>query len=160
MDIEGLQDSLQWARVAVPGLRDYGLKEMEQWALGKPPRPSFLDVVTHQVEVTRTTIRHEKRNKCICGKQPCRSKQTAEWWDQDRGWFRLHTREQEVIAIPTEHRRLTDVRWDVTEFVPGHERWEQWLAYSLADAVSGIEIVDWLRHRRYRELKYPWTRPD
>lgn len=152
VEIEGLEDSLQWARVAVPGLGDYGLKAMEQWALGKPARESFLDVVTHTVEVVRTTYRKEKR--CACGKVPCRARSTSEWFDEAQGWFRPHERIE--IQLPTEHRRMVDQRWDVTEFVPGHERWERWLAYSLADAVSGMEIVDWLRNRRQRPRPYPW----
>lgn len=132
---------------------DYGLKGMEQWALGKPPRSSFLQVVTHEVEVVRVTYRNE--TQCVCGKKPCRARSTSEWWDQERGWFRLH--ERQVVRVPTEHRRMVEARWAVTDFVPGHERWDQWLAYSLADAVSGIEIVDWLRRRRYAVRKYPWT---
>lgn len=148
-----MEDTLQWLRVAVPGMGDYGLKGAEQWALGKPPRPSFLDVVTHPVEVVRVTYRNEKR--CICGKSPCRARSTSEWWDQQLGWFRPHTRE--VVRIPTEHRRVVDQRWAVTDFVPGHERWALWLDYSLADAVSAIELVDWLRRRRYQVRRYPWT---
>lgn len=153
--VAGMGDTLQWARVAAPGLGDYGLKGMEQWALGKPPRPSFIDIVSHETEVVRITYRKEKR--CICGKVPCRARSASEWWDQQLGWFRPHTRE--VVSLPTEHRRMVTVRWDVTDFVPGHERWAEWLAYSLADAVSGIEIVDWLRRRRTRQYRYPWQRP-
>lgn len=151
--VAGLEDSLQWARVAVPGMSDYGLKEMERWALGKPERETFVQLVTHPVEIVRVTYRNEKR--CICGKSPCRARQTAEWWDEKLGWFRPHTRE--VTRVPTEHRRTVDARWEVTEFAPGHERWERWLAYSLADAVSGIEIVDWLRTRTPKPRRYPWT---
>lgn len=153
VEVVGLEDTLQWARVAVPGMGDYGLKGLEQWALGKPVRDTFLQVVTHPVEVVRTTYRKEKQ--CACGAKPCRARSTSEWWDQALGWFRPHAREE--IKVPTEHRRVVDQRWAVTDFVPGHERWERWLAYSLADAVSGIEIVDWLRNRRYPVRRYPWT---
>lgn len=153
--IEGLEDTLQWARVALPGMLDYGLKGMERWALGKPERDTFLQVVTHPVEVVRVTTRKERR--CVCGKVPCRARSTSEWWDQKLGWFRLHERED--VVIPTEHKRMVDVRWDVTDFVPGHERWLQWLAYSLADAVSGIEIVSYLRSRKPAKVRYPWNSP-
>lgn len=153
VEVVGLEDSLQWARVAVPGMGDYGLKGMEQWALGKPVRPTFLQMVTHPVEVTRTTFRKEKR--CVCGKVPCRARATSEWWEQTLGWFRPHERQE--VSLPTEHSRVVDQRWAVTDFVPGHERWEQWLAYSLADAVSGIELVDWLRNRRNPVRRYPWV---
>lgn len=133
----------------------YGLKEMEQWALGKPARETFLQVVTRPVEVVRTTYRKERA--CVCGKKPCRARASSEWFDDKLGWFRHHDREE--VQVATEHRRMVDQRWDVTEFVPGHERWDRWLAYSLADAVSGIEIVDWLRNKRYQDRRYPWTPP-
>ncbi len=154
VEVGGLEDSLQWARVAVPGMKDYGLKEMERWALGKPPRETFVQLVTHPVEVTRVTHRTERR--CVCGKVPCRAKGTSEWWDASQGWFRLHERQDH--RVPTEHKRMVDVRWAVPEFVPGHERWDRWVAYSLADAVSGIEIVDWLRSRRQQARAYPWRK--
>lgn len=148
-----MDDTLQWLRVAVPGIGDYGLKAAERWALGKAERPGFLDLVTHPVEVVRVTHRKEKR--CVCGKTPCRARSTSEWWDQDLGWFRPH--ERQLISIPTEHRRTVDQRWEVPEFVPGHERWDLWLQYALADAVSAIELVSWLRNRRQRPRPYPWS---
>lgn len=148
-----IEDSLQWLRVAVPGMRDYGLKAAEVWALGKQSREDFLTLVTHPVAVYRTTTRHE--NRCVCGNVPCRKPQKSEWWDPVLGASRPHRREE--VAIETVHERVVDVRWDVTELVPGHERWERWLRYALTDAVSGIELVDWLRNRRHKDLKYPWT---
>lgn len=153
VDIAGLEDTLQWARVAVPGMAGYGLKEMEQWALGKPARETFLQVVTRPVEVVRVTYRKEKA--CVCGKKPCRARGASEWFDAELGWYRLHERVE--VKVATEHRRMVDQRWAVTDFAPGHERWDRWLAYSLADAVSGMEIVDWLRSRRYPTRKYPWV---
>lgn len=53
-------------------------------------------------------------------------------------------------------RREVPARSDVTDFVPGHPRWQAWLEYSLADAVRGIQLVDWLRNRRQPEVRYPW----
>lgn len=153
VEILGLEDSLQWARVAVPGMTGYGLKDMEQWALGKKPRPGFLDMVKHPVEVTRVTYRTE--TQCVCGKKPCRARGSSEWFDEQLGWFRLHERQQ--VRVPTEHKRMVEQRWAVTDFVPGHERWDAWLQYSLADAVSGIEVVDWLRNQRPRPRRYPWS---
>lgn len=73
-------------------------------------------------------------------------------------------------------------RYDVTEFVPGAalqpltweptkqkptpptwwkgtplDRWQAWLEYSLADALRGMELVDWIRGQKPARLVYPWT---
>ncbi len=152
IDIKGVQDSLQWLRVAKPGRSGYGLKEAEQWALGLPPRPSFLETVTH--DVIRTTARGKTHKGCICGKSPCRAKASSDWLAPDeRGWL-PHTRVSWRTFTPV-HRTVQE-RWEVTDFVPGHERWAQWLAYSLADAVRGIMLVDWTRNQRQHKIAYPW----
>lgn len=147
-----IDDTLQWLRVAVPGMKEYGLKAVERWALGKPARPDFLEVVTHPVAVYRTTTRHETR--CACGKVPCRARSTSDFYDQILGVWRPHRRDE--VAIETTHESIVDQRWDVTEFGPGHPRWDTWLHYALTDAVSGIELVSWLRNKRYKETRYPW----
>lgn len=150
--IKGLQDSLQWLRVACPGRIGYGLKEAEGWALGLPPRPSFLEVVTHTHTVTKATGRTERG--CICGKRPCHARGTSDWLaDDERGWL-PHTRVTWRKFTPT--KREMEARWDVTEFQPGHERWETWLEYSLADATRGIMLVDWLRGLKPAKVSYPW----
>src|SRR5690606_26186619 len=68
VEVRGLEDSLQWARVAVPGMggagRDYGLKAMERWALGYPDRPTFLDMVSYDQVVVNARRRRERG--CIC----------------------------------------------------------------------------------------------
>ena len=159
-----IQDTLQWARVAVPGRRDYGLKThvsakgvpkigMEEWALGKARREDFKQLVSYvrDVAVTKTS----KTKACACGKSPCRARSTSEWWDEETGWFKPHTRVETV----TEHQVTKQVKaiWEVTDFQPGHERWDRWLAYVIADAVSGIELVDWLRNIKPPErMPYPW----
>ena len=152
VEVEGLEDSLQWLRVAVPGMKDYGLKEAEQWALGYEPRPGFLETVTHDVEVV--TARRRKESGCVCGAKPCRAKRTADWWDGTA--FRLHERVSWKVFTPV--KRVVQERWAVTDFVPGHPRWEAWLQYSLLDAVRGMELVSWLRNRRQRAVSYPWNR--
>jgi hypothetical protein len=78
--------------------------------------------------------------------------------------------------------RLVPARYDVTDFVPGAalapltweptkdkphapswwkgqpmDRLQAWWDYSLADAVRGIELVDWIRVLKAQRLVYPWT---
>lgn len=59
-------------------------------------------------------------------------------------------------------------RYSVTDFVPGAQlaplvwqgkildRLAAWWDYSLADAVRGMELVDWLRGLKPTKLVYPW----
>jgi hypothetical protein len=142
----------------------YGLKEMEQWALGKPARPEFWDVLSYPAQVERSTWRKEKQ--CICGKKPCRAKGTSEWFDPKLGWWRLHEREE--LRVETKHIKDVVLHYEVPQFVPGaqleplvwqgraYDRMVAWEEYSKADAVSGIEVVSWLRHRPVKLVPYPW----
>lgn len=164
--IAGLEDSLQWLRVAVPGMRDYGLKGAEQWALGYGPRPEFWDMMKYMGTVTKVRSRWERA--CICGKRPCHAKGISEWWDEEKGWWSLHTRVEWRVFSPYEVEK--EMRLQVTDFVPGAvlpplhwngkvlDRLAEWWNYSAADAVHGIELIDWVRNRKPRELKYPWER--
>lgn len=147
-----IEDTLQWLRVTCPGRKDYGLKDAEGWALGLPSRPSFLDLVKHDVDHVRA--RSKKHRGCICGKTPCRAKEVSDWWDAERGWWRPHTRVEWRVFTPV--HSMVEERWDVTEFNPAHERWLKWVDYMEADAVHGIELVDWLRNRRQQKVVYPW----
>ena len=81
--VEGLEDTLQYLRVAVPGMPQYGLKAVRQWALGKQPRPGFKEVTSYQTVLARSTFRKSK--SCVCGRSPCRAKGTSDWFDPALG---------------------------------------------------------------------------
>lgn len=181
VEIAGMEDTLQWARVTVPGMRNYGLKQMEHWALGKDDRPEFRDVVSYRGIAVRSTWRKAKR--CSCGKDSCRAKGTSEWFDAETGLWKYH--EKEEYRIETIHERELVLEYPVTAFVPGAvlqplewlpkkrkdgsmtprpgwwkgvpiDRLSAWEAYSAADAISGIELVSWLRTRPKRPVPFPW----
>jgi hypothetical protein len=42
--------------------------------------------------------------------------------------------------------------------VPGCEGWDQWVTYSLADAVGVLELADYLTSRpaKWTEKEWPW----
>jgi hypothetical protein len=181
VEIAGLVDTLQWLRVAVPGMREYGLKAAEQWALGYPSRPEFRDMRVY--EAVEVHARRRKERGCICGKTPCRAKQASDWLDADGVW-RPHLRVEWKVFTP--EQRTVRRRLEVPEFVPGAQlpplswlpperpkkgqvvrppswwrgkaldRWEQWEHYTVADAVHGIELKDWLCNLKHKELSYPW----
>lgn len=175
--VAALEDSLQYLRVASPGRKDYGLKDAEQWALGYPSRPSFLDMVSYTAGVVHA--RRVRERGCICGRVPCRSKSASDWLDVDGSW-RPHLRVDWLRFVP--ERKLVPARYAVTDFVPGAvlepivweptkkkpnppswwkgqpiERLAAWWDYSLADAVRGMELVDWVRGLKPTRIVYPWV---
>ena len=151
--IRGLEDSLQWLRIVCPGeARGYGLKEAEQWALGYGPRPGFLDMVGTTAVIRGSRAKGFKG--CICGANPCRARSSTDFLSDDGVW-RPHIRVTWKVFSPTE--RVVPARFDIREFAPGHARWDAWIAYSLADAVRGIELVSWIRNRKPARVAYPWS---
>lgn len=153
-----INDTLQWARVASPGMGDYALKTkgmkqgIEQWALGKPMRKGFKEITSY--EAWELSVNRSTRKRCKCGSTPCRKKETSSWFNEETGWFEYHERETVVVETPVE--KLVKKQYAVTEFVPGHPLWKEWLDYVIVDAVSGIELVDWLRNLHQPKLVYPW----
>lgn len=177
LEVRGLEDSLQWLRVACPGRKDYGLKDAELWALGYPPRPGFLDVVSYLLRVVNA--RRVRERACICGASPCRARSASDFCDKDGTW-RPHIRVEWLRFVPVEKR--VPARYAVTDFVPGAnlepivwvptknkpnrpEWWKgtpidrllAWWDYSLADAVRGMELVDWIRNQKPAKVVFPWT---
>lgn len=177
VEVRGLEDSLQHLRVTCPGRLDYGLKAAESWALGYPARPSWVDMVSYVSNVV--TARGRTERGCICGAVPCRARSTSDWLGDDGVW-RPHLRVQWRVFTPVS--RPTPARYAVTDFVPGAvlapliwqpskdktvppawwqgkpiDRLQAWWDYSLADAVRGIELVDWMRGLKPARLVYPWA---
>lgn len=163
LEINGLQDSLQWFRVAVPGINGYGLKDIEVNILGYQPRPSFLEMIKHDVDVVHATRKIMKG--CVCGTTPCHARSTKQFIN-DMGVYTYHTRVTYKRFTPS--KKQVEERYAVTDFTPTsvldpliwnnqhYDRWQSWLDYSLADAVRGMSAVDWLRRRQERTIKYPW----
>lgn len=165
VEVNGLEDTLQWLRVAVPGMKQYGLKAASQWALGKPARPTFKEVTGYQTIVQRSTWRKDK--SCVCGRKPCRAKSTSDWFDPVIGWWRQHERVE--TKVETVHEKEVTAYYAVTDFFPGADlrplvwhgqtmdRMKAWEDYSLEDSVDDMELVSWLRGRPVRHIVSPWS---
>lgn len=149
--VANMVDSLQYARVAVPGQSTYGLKDMEVWALGYPTRPSFRETVAYVGEVRR--VKRTVESGCVCGKKPCRARSTSDFVD-DLGNWRSHTRVTWRRFTSTSHPCAAS--YPVESIQPGHPIWDTWVEYSLLDAVRGMELVDWIRNRKPHRIEYPW----
>jgi hypothetical protein len=163
IEINGLQDSLQWFRVAFPGMQGYGLKAIAKWALGYKDRPSFIEMMTHKGIETKVTRKREKG--CICGNKPCHQRSNKEFLSND-GVYKLHRRVE--WSRFTCVSKVVDVRYKVTDFTKDaildpliwnnseYSRWEQWLEYAVEDAIQCIEAIDWLRNKSKPKIEYPW----
>lgn len=163
LEVNGMQDSLQWSRVACPGLLGYGLKDIEMRDLGYPPRPSFKDMIVHPITVVKAT--RKIMRGCICGTTPCKQRSNKMFID-DLGNWRHHTRVSFRKFTPS--KREIEGRYAVTDFVPGanldpliwgtdsYDRLQSWWDYSLADAVRGMSVVDWLRRNQEKTIVFPW----
>jgi hypothetical protein len=175
--VDGLEDTLQYLRVLCPGRKDYGLKDAEHWALGYPARPSFLDMVSFTDVVVHA--RRVRERGCICGANPCRARSSSDFLSDDGEW-RPHIRVEWLRFVP--ERKSVPARYAVTDFVPGAslqpivwtptkkkpsppswwkgqpiERLQAWWDYSLADAVRGMELRDWMRNVKLPRIVYPWV---
>lgn len=155
INLTNLEDTLQAARVALPALWcGYGLKDLEVHVLGKQPRPKFRDVV--RLDYTATGVKRTTERGCSCGAQPCRARATSDWFDDALGWHRPHTRVTWRRFTPAP-RSATRQR-DVAEMLPGCEGWDTWVDYALIDAVSVLELDDYLLNRpaKWGVRDYPW----
>lgn len=165
-----IDDTLQWLRVAVPGMAEYGLKAARRWALGKPARPELGDLWSYRKSVTRTTLRTETR--CDCGAVPCRRQSKTLFYDPVTDEYRPHSRRD--VRIPTEHVSEVDARYTIPDFHPGAvmvpgtwngrplDRMAAWWDYVVQDAVDAIQLRHWLETAGTRgpmaRRFYPWRR--
>lgn len=154
VEVRGVRDTLQWARVALPDLPcGYGLKPLEVHVLGKPPRPGFKDVVA--LEYQDVTTRRKVERGCVCGGRPCRARASSDWLDASVPEWRPHTRVTWRRFVP---QRVTRTRLRTAdEMVEGCPGWDAWVQYAIADAVGVLELWDYLRQLRghSREV-HPW----
>lgn len=123
--------TLQYARVALPGLDSYGLKPLACSVLGKGYRPGFAEVMGYD-EVVRTEKAIPSKS-CACGAEKCRKRLLP-----------MHAKtvtESVVVTEKTVHKEYRP-----SEMHTGHERWAQWVAYAMEDAVDALELADYLNH--------------
>lgn len=161
--INGMQDSLQWFRVAFPGMSRYGLKSIAQWALHYEVRPSFTEMVTYNKPVI--TVKRKVERGCLCGKKGCKKRANRDFLS-DWGDYLPHQRVTWRRFIPTS--KIREFKYDVTDFTPtaklepliwhdkAYNRWDEWLKYSAEDSTQGIEAVDWLRNQPKKRYINPW----
>lgn len=181
-----ITDTLQPLRVLVPGMGDYGLKAVERWALGKPSRPEYRDMVHYRglFPVERSTT----VSRCTCSLAgypiPCHRQKKSTFEVAGRALHHLRW----DIRVPRTEMVERSAVYSIREFVPGAvlepivwrptkrngrvsttpawwrglpiPRWDAWLNYAGADAVSAAELADWML--RYKQdprkvLDFPWV---
>lgn len=125
--------TLQFSRVALPGLDSYGLKPLACSVLGKGYRPGFSEVMGYD-DVVRTE-RVVKSKSCACGVEKCRKRLLP-----------MHAKTTVGTVVVTE--KPVRKEYKPSEMHPQHERWDKWVAYAMEDAVDALELASYLSRLR------------
>jgi 3'-5' exonuclease len=123
--------TLQWSRVAMPGMDGYGLKPLAIKCLGKPWRPDFATVTGYKR--LEYKVKKVKSKVCSCGVPKCKK--------------RLGHKRTDVVTENREEHWVDD-NYKPSEIVPGHAIWDAWVDYAIEDAVEALELADWLRKKK------------
>ena len=146
--LERARCTLQYARVALPWLTGYGLKELSVTCLGRPPRESFVGVTTYMEKTVK--VKNTRENWCTCGVPKCKKRKPSMLGGQlvTHG----HHTTRRFLATVTQK----EAKYSIDEFKPGHPRWDRWVAYSIADAVDGLELASYLHNFASRSPGHPF----
>lgn len=126
-------------RVPSSGGTGFGLKALKVDVLGKPPGPSYRELMTEKYEHVTVTRRKERR--CECGMVPCKKRGAG------------HERHDEVIETP--HFSQRDREIPLTAMTPEHPLFATFCAYSAEDAVDALELGNYYDRRTDRRAM-PW----
>ena len=122
---------IRWKRpdlINQPGR--FKLKALMSSLLHRDPVASFIEVLAYERTVTVSTWKTVTESVCACGEDGCRKRKDPH--------FRLvHEEKVEQLKEKAEKGRYN--LWDV---VPGHERWDLLVKYSLDDAVAAMNLLD------------------
>lgn len=164
IEINGIEDTLQWARVAFPGVSGYGLKSISQWALKHPRRPGFKEMVSYRKSVVVAKCKVEKGCVCSGPGESCRKRkgEAITPWGVWMPHLKVSWRKFSVTT------KIVDAKYDVRDFQWGakleplewegkqYDRWDEWIKYSAEDSIQCIELVDYIRNYKYQGKVYPW----
>lgn len=134
--------TLQYSRVAMPGLDAYGLKPLASKVLGKPYRPDFAAVTGYEhVELVSSWATSKT---CACGVEKCRKRVLP-----------MHEKTEVSVETVTEKRSWKE--YSPADMHPGHERWLQWVDYALEDAVDALELASYLTNLKRQNPGDPYS---
>lgn len=117
VEVRGLYDTLEGARLAWPGRRSYTLKSLRVEVLGKPTRELFADITAPDI----IEIPHFS-TVCVCCKPGCRKKS----WPH--------------AQFPSYKPKFQKQGVTVEGIGPLHPRWARKLAYAAADAEDAFDL--------------------
>jgi hypothetical protein len=107
----------------------FKLKALMLGLLQRNPTCTFIELLSYERQVFVSTWKKQVRRECSCGEEGCRKR---------KGHVKFEEEDLvEVVKEKTERGRYN--LWDI---VPGHERWELLVKYSLDDAVAALNVLD------------------
>lgn len=133
IELAGGVNTLGLIRWAAPGIINqpgrFRLKALMVSLLGRPPVATFKEVVSYERDVEVRTWKDVDTLVCSCGVPKCR-KRTG------------HVRLLETERVEVVKTKLERGVYPLESIVPGHERWDLLVRYSLEDAVAALNLLD------------------
>jgi hypothetical protein len=147
VDLRGAINTLGLIRWVAPGIINqpgrFRLKALMPSLLGRPPVATFQEVVKYERQVELRWFRPTERLVCSCGVPGCRKR---------KGHARIVEFDtEEVVKLKTERGE-----YDLSAIVPGHERWDLLVRYSLEDAVAAMNLLDLCEIRNEDPAPFPY----
>ncbi len=150
--LRGAVNTLGLVRWVMPELINspgrFKLKALMEGILGMRVVCTFLELISYERRVTLTNWKNVTTTHCSCGELGCRKRKGHEKYSV--------TEMVEVLKEKTERGR-----YHLTDIVPGHERWDLLVKYSLQDAVAAMNLLELCEEREGEPAPWPYggTRP-
>jgi hypothetical protein len=131
----------------MPGLINlpgrFKLKALMGSLLHREPVATFDQVVSYERVVTVSTWKKVTSKHCECGEPGCRKRKGHDKYEV--------TEDVEVLREKTERGK-----YPLESIVPGQERWDLLVKYSLEDAVAAMEVLDLCEAERDDPAPWPY----
>jgi hypothetical protein len=140
--LQAARCTLQYSRVAMPGMQGYGLKALSYGVLGKPYRPGFASVMGYDDKVVTEKVIEDK--SCACGEAKCRKR-------------KLPMHEKTLTTRTEVSVKIVSKEYRPEEMHPAHTRWQAWVDYAAEDAVDALELASYLSKLRPQNPGDPFS---
>lgn len=132
--IRGARNTLGYVRWKRPDLIDtpgrFKLKTLMQTMLHRAPICEFKDVVSDTRIIKVLKPKKVKLQECACEVEGCRARKKG------------HSKLRWTETIQVEKDKKEKFKWELTDIVPGHKRWDLLVRYAAEDAVAALQLAE------------------